>query len=66
MLDLNAIKERINDLTDEFSRKLHLLTLKVGTGQDYSKEMYECQLVVSEVAELEQYLEAFDSIKEDE
>lgn len=66
MLDPNAIKEKINELFAGYHVALQELQLKILDGEECDLELHRCQSIVSEISELEKYLEAFKSIKEDD
>ena len=66
MLDPHAIQEKINDLSIEFRIALQDLQIKLLDGEDYDLELHRCQKICSEIAELEEYYDAFKQIKGDE
>jgi len=66
MLDPHAIKAKINELFAEYHVALQELQFKVLDGEEHDLELHRCQSLVAEIAELDKYLTAFNSIKEEE
>lgn len=66
MLDPNAIKEKIHELIASYHVALQELQFKIIDGEEHDLELHRCQSIISEISELEAYLKAFESIKEED